>query len=219
MTFNEKYDIISFIENREISTIHKRNYTTKRFKSQELFIKVMPVKYYKRQVNKKPGDIQQAHYSDKQRYEAVVSYLALGNMAVVADATGIPHDRLRHWKMQQWWKDIEAQVRNQQRVEVSGKLMRIIEKASRVVEDRLENGDYRINKEGKLLRIPVNAKTAGDILTKSIDKQALLDKIAEKPDTREEAVVDRLESIAKRLVDAAKLRKTPQVIDLTPVTE
>ena len=175
----------------------------------------MPVKHYKRQVNKKKGDIKQAQYSDKQRYEAVITYLALGNMAIVADATGIPHDTLRHWKMQPWWKDLEQQAREQKRLQISGKLSRVIEKAAKVVEDRLEHGDYRINKNGDLLRIPVNAKTAGDILTKSIDKQVLLDKIEEVPETKEEAVLDRLESIAKRLQEAAKL-KTPQVIDVIP---
>lgn len=176
----------------------------------------MPVKYYKRQINKRPGDKQQAHYSDKQKYEAVVAYLAIGNMAIVADATGIPHDSLRRWKMAQWWKDIESQVKNQQNIEVSGKLNKIINKAAKVVEDRLENGDYRITKDGDLLRVPVNAKTAGDILTKAIDKQALIQRIMEKPETQEEAVTDRLESIAKRLIEASKIKKVTNVIDITP---
>lgn len=176
----------------------------------------MPVKHYKRQINKKKGDIKQAQYSDRQRYEAVITYLAIGNMAIVADTTGIPHDTLRHWKMQPWWKELEQQAREQKRVQVSGRLSKVIEKAAKVVEDRLENGDYRIDRNGDLLRIPVNAKTAGDILSKSIDKQVLLDKIEEVPDTKEEAVLDRLESIARRLQEAARM-KTPQVIDVIPM--
>lgn len=176
----------------------------------------MATKVIRRQINKPKGSTTKQHYSDKQKYEAVVAFLAIGNMAIVADATGIPHDRLRQWKQLPWWKDIEAQVRNQHRVEVTGKLNKIIDKAAKVIEDRLENGDYRVSKKGELLRIPVNAKTAGDILAKSIDKHVLMEKIAERPDIQEEAVADRLESIAKRLIEASKVKRSINVIDVTP---
>jgi len=177
----------------------------------------MPVKHYKRQVNRKPTDIQQSHYSDKQKFEAVVTYMLLGNMAAVSETTGIPHDRLRHWKMAPWWKELEEQIRQQKRVEVSGKLSKIIDKAHKVVEDRLENGDWRMDRDGNLHRIGVTAKVAGDILHKSIDKQILIDKIQEAPEVKQEAVMDRLKSIEQRLIEASKIRKTlPQVIDVEP---
>lgn len=140
--------------------------------------------------------------------------MALGNMSAVSEVTGIPHDRLRTWKMAPWWKDLEAQIRQQKRVEVSGKLSRIIDKAFKTVEDRLENGDWRVDKRGQVTRIPVNARTAGDILAKSIDKQVLIDRIQEAPEIKEEAVMDRLRSIEQRLIQAAKIKKIPEIIDI-----
>lgn len=173
----------------------------------------MAIKLYKRQVNKKKGDAQQVHYSDKQKFEAVVSYLVTGNMAAVSDITGIPHDTLRHWKMAPWWKEMESQARQQKRIEVSGKLTKVIDKAFKEVEDRLENGDWVYNqKTGEVRRVAVNARTAGDILTKSIDRQIILDKIQEVPETKQEAVLDRLESIAKRLQEASGTKKLPPVV-------
>lgn len=175
----------------------------------------MPVKTYKRQVRKKATDGPQARYSDIQKFEAVAAFMTLGNMAMVAQATNIPHDTLRHWKQTPWWKDLEEQIRKQARVEVSGKLKRIIDKAFTLVEDRLENGDWVYNpKTGDIRRVGVSAKTAGDILTKSIDRQIILEKIQEAPETREEAVLDRLASIEQRLIEAAKIRPRPQVIDV-----
>ena len=175
----------------------------------------MPVKIYKRQINKKPGDKQQTQYSDKQKFEVVAAYMVMGNMAAVAQATGIPHDTIRHWKQTPWWKDLEEQIRKQARVEVSGKLKRVIDKAFIVVEDRLENGEWVYNsKTGDIVRVGVSAKTAGDILHKSIDRQVVLDKIQEAPETREEAVLDRLASIEKRLIEAAKIRPQPNIIDV-----
>lgn len=172
----------------------------------------MPVKYTRRTVKKKPGDHKQVQHSDKTKFDAVVSYMAIGNMSVVSEITGVPHDTLRHWKMTSWWKDLESQIRQSKRVEVSGKLSRVIDKAFKVVEDRLENGDFIINKNGVVQRQEVSAKTAGDILHKSIDRQVMLDKIQEVPETKQEAVLDRLESIAKRLAEAANIKKLPPVV-------
>jgi hypothetical protein len=143
-----------------------------------------------------------------------------GSWAVVSEATGIPQDTLRHWKMQPWWKDFESQIRNQRHVEVSGKLKRLIDKTMAVVEDRVENGNWHYNpRTQKIERRPVNAREAGEILNKALDKEVILSKLIEKPVQQEEAVMDRLKSIEARLLEAAKIKREVTIIDVEPIQE
>ncbi len=177
----------------------------------------MPIKYYKRKVGKKPGDVKQAQWSDKQKFDTVAAYMVIGNIKATAEATGVPPDTIKYWKAQEWWKDYEGQIRQQTRVQVSGKLLKVIEKAFKVVEDRLENGDWLFNsRTGEIRRVGVSAKTAGDILHKSIDRQVVLEKIQSEPEMKEEAIIDRLKSIEQRLIQASKIRPKAQVIDVEP---
>jgi len=77
--------------------------------------------------------------------------LIVGRWAVVSDATGVPVDTLKKWKQQDWWKDYGKEIRAASRIEVTGKLQKIIHKATDTVYDRLENGDiFFDSKQAKL---------------------------------------------------------------------
>lgn len=141
----------------------------------------------------------------------------VGRWAVVSDATGVPVDTLKKWKQADWWKDYEREIRQASRIEVTGKLQKIIHKATDVVQDRLENGDiFFDSKTGEIKRKPIGAKVASDIMTKTIDKQILLEKIQDAPELQEEAIMDRLKSIQDQLRKNSK--KTPEVIIDAEVT-
>ncbi len=186
----------------------------------------MPIKHYKRQVRKNPiYDGPKAHWSDKQRLEAVTLYLVVGQMTTVAATLKIPVDTLRHWKMQPWWKEYEADIRRANNLQVSGKLQNLINKSADLVLDRLENGDFIFDTAtGKIKRRPLSAKVGADILTKTIDKEILLQKLEVKEEVQEEAIMDRLKSIQDIL--RANGRKQLPVIDVpyshvegTPIVE
>lgn len=181
----------------------------------------MPIKHYKRQVNKRKGDGKFARWSDRQKFEAVTMYLLVGKWPLVAEATKIPIDTLKKWKQADWWKQYEDEIRKAKHIEASNKLTRIREKASDVVLDRLENGDFQYNpKTGKFSRKPVSAKVAGELLVKTIDKELLLEKIDEKPQETEQSVMERLNNIADKLLQASgKKPKQPEVIDVEPIRE
>lgn len=143
--------------------------------------------------------------------------MMVGRWAVVSDATGVPVDTLKKWKQADWWKDYEREIRQASRIEVTGKLQKIIHKATDVVQDRLENGDiFFDSKTGEIKRKPIGAKVASDIMTKTIDKQILLEKIQDAPELQEEAIMDRLKSIQDQLRKNSK--KTPEVIIDAEVT-
>lgn len=179
----------------------------------------MPLKHYVREVNKRKTDHKQAHWSDKQKFQAVTTYLLVGKWPLVSDATGIPIDTLKKWKQSDWWKEYETEIRRSNNIEVSGKLSKVREKATEVVMDRLDNGDFQFNpKTGKFSRRPVNAKVASEIMVKTIDRELILQKLEEKPETKEEAILDRLDAIASKLLQASKAKKG-EVIDVDPIIE
>jgi hypothetical protein len=179
----------------------------------------MPIKIYKREVDKTKDHAKTTAYSQKQRLKVVTMYLMSGNMAAVAAATGIPHDRIRQWKMQDWWKEMEEEIRRGHNLKTSNSLKKIIDRSFKVLNDRIENGDYMFDpKTGTFRRRPINAKTAADIATKALDREMMLQKIEEKPKVQEEQIMDRLKNIESALLRAAKQRKG-EVIDVEPIEE
>lgn len=172
----------------------------------------MTVKYYKRIVDKKPTDGLAAQYSPKQKLEAVTAYLMLGKVSLVAASLGIPEDTLRNWKRTDWWKEMEAEVRSSNNVEVSGRLRQIVQKSMTVIEDRLENGDFQYNpKTGAFTRRPVGVKVAGDILSKAVDKQVLIERLERQPQADQAKIEDRLKTIQEKLLEFSRFAKAKEI--------
>jgi hypothetical protein len=154
----------------------------------------MAIKKYTREVDRKPGDPKSTAYSRKQKYQAVSLYKLLGSLREVSKQTQIPYDRLKHWHLEDWWKEMEAEISLEARTKRSKKLEKIVEMAATVVEDRLKNGEHIITKGGDLRRVPVKAQVANKIMQDSIDRQLLMEKLQ-----KEEVKVENDEKIDTRL--------------------
>lgn len=164
-------------------------------------VKQVIVKYR----DKRPSDHKQAWWSDKQRYEAVASYVLFGNLMDSVRMTGIPEQTMRKWKSQPWWADAEREVRMSSKLQLSGKLTKAIQLANIALEDRLVNGDFQYDpKTGTMVRKPVSADTAVKVLDKLIDRQEQLEKNARGLDVvTQEGVAERLEKLAKDFINFA----------------
>jgi hypothetical protein len=188
----------------------------------------MPVVRYRTDKKKAGGN---TWWSEKQKYEAVATYLLFGSIAQVARLSGIPEITLRKWKAQPWWADAEQEVKRNTKLELSGKLRKAVELAQLAVEDRLQNGDFVFNpKTGVVERRAVSADTAVKVLDKLIDKQLLLEKSADSVSTvTAEGVSERLAKLADELSKFAKAKdvtslghtisKESHVIDVEPQDE
>jgi len=183
----------------------------------------LPVVKYRTDKKKAGGN---TWWSERQKYEAVASYLLFGNMAEVSRISGIPHITLRMWKGQPWWAEAETEIKRGSKMELSGKLRKGVELAYMAVEDRLQNGEFVFNpKTGAVVRRPVSTDTAVKALDKLVDKQLLLEKIADSNTTiTQEGVVERLQKIAdelKRFAGARDvtpaLEQLPNIIDVEPI--
>lgn len=156
-------------------------------------------------------------WSEKKKIEAVTTYLALGKLPFVTQVTGVPHETLRHWKKQEWWKDLASQIRTEDNQELDSRLTKVVDKSLEVVVDRLENGEFFMDKTGKVHRVPVKLKDATKVTADLLDRRSLLRKeptkqLAEK----QESINERLLGLAEQFAAIAlgkDPRKTEKIIE------
>ncbi len=157
--------------------------------------------------------------SDDTKIEVVKTYLALGgNLTLTANVTEISRDTLKVWKASNWWKTIVEELQKQEKLELSAKTKRILEKTMEVLADRVMNGDFIYDqKQGKLVRKPICAATAHKISVDLIDRTQLLDKATEEKDDETSTDLSRLADLAKRFELLAN--KQEQQLTQKPVVE
>lgn len=111
----------------------------------------------------------------EKKLQAVTQYLALGNMKLVAAATGVDYGVLRQWKIQPWWKEYEREIRATENIGMDSDLTKIVKRSLEAVADRLENGEvFYDQKTGQLQRKPVLMKDANKVAVDLLTKRELL---------------------------------------------
>lgn len=170
----------------------------------------MAVRTFTRTVDKKitkSGAVAtREHWSPKQRNEAVAAYLILGNMMMVVASTGIPEVTLRKWKMQQWWRDKEEDIRRGKKVELSSRLSKVIDKTVMQLDDRVEHGDFFYNpRTGVLDRKPISAAQASKITVELIDRNNILDREVSKEVLSDEGLETRLSKLRDEMIKFARI--------------
>ncbi len=156
------------------------------------------------------------HWSDSQKIEAVTTYLALGNLVLTSAVLKIPEFTLRAWKQKDWWKEIEQELAVQEDIQLSSRLKRIIETTLEATEDRIKHGDWIYNnKDGCLMRKPVNLRDVHRVAMDLVDKR---EHIAGKTTTSVavEAIDQRLLKLAEKFAEIAQTKLNP-VVEVTDV--
>lgn len=116
-----------------------------------------------------------ARWPEKKKIEVVTTYLLLGKAPLVEAVTGVSAAQIRQWKLQPWWKEMEAELRREEELELDVKLKKILDKSLETVMDRVENGDFNYDfKTGKMSRKPVTLKDVHKVSVDLIDKRLVL---------------------------------------------
>ena len=145
-------------------------------------------------------------WTQNQNLEAVSTYLMLGNMAETAIVTGIPHQTLKVWKTSDWFKDYSLQLQSEDIQKMDGKLKRIVDKALKAVEDRLDLGDAQFDqKTGLITRVPVKAHVALKITSELMTKQEKLHNNPIKEEV-EKTIDDRLAKLSEEVARFASMK-------------
>ena len=157
--------------------------------------------------------------SDDTKIEVVKTFLALGgNLSLTAAATAIPYYTLKDWKATSWWKGLVTEIKQSEKLELSAKTKRILDKAMDVLADRVMNGDFIYDqKAGQLVRKPITAKDAHTISMDLIDRTALLDKTTEEGVDTKDRDLARLEALAEKFAKLANKIDTRPTIEVTDV--
>ena len=154
-------------------------------------------------------------WSQNQRLQAVSTYLMLGNMAETAIVTGIPIATLRLWKTTDWFKEYSLQLQSEDVQQMDANLKRILGKALKATEDRLDLGDAQFDqKTGDIIRIPVKAHVALKISTELLTKQQ---KLYENPvrEEVEKTIDDRLLKLSEEFAKFASNKvKNEKAVDV-----
>ena len=147
-------------------------------------------------------------WSDRQKIEACTTYFMLGgNLTLTAEKLKIPYDTLKTWKKADWWKELEDDIRREERLTLSTKLRNLMDASLVLVQDRLENGDWIYDqKEGELRRKPVSMKDAGKLAMDAANLRAKMN-IQENHTVAAEHVEDKLAKLAKAFSDLANGKK------------
>lgn len=162
--------------------------------------------------------------SDSTKIEVVKTYLALGgNATLTAAATKIPFDTIKTWKTTNWWNQLVNDMRKAEKLELSAKTKRILDKSLDLVMDRLDNGDFFYDqKSGNLVRKPIPARELNKIAVDMIDQKFILDKATEEQvelTSNEEKLAKLAERFAELAATALARKPAVEVTDVVFVEE
>ncbi len=136
-------------------------------------------------------------WSQNQKLQVVATYAILGSMAQTAIATSVPFETIKTWKQMPWFKETLLQIRDEDIQALDSNLQRVIDKALKATEDRVDFGDHQYDpKTGKVVRIPVKAQIALRITNDLLNQQ---EKLRDKPEKQQvEKTIDaRLAKLAE----------------------
>lgn len=138
-------------------------------------------------------------YPVEKRIEVVTKTLALGNMRLVSELTGVSYQLIRQWKLQPWWSELVDEIRASRNSALDTKLSRLVDKSLETVADRLDHGNLVMDKRGELIRKPLSAleanKIAVDMLTQETNVQKR--QMAETQGMQAASMADMIAQLAK----------------------
>jgi len=166
---------------------------------------------------RKPTESQKT-WGDKQKMEAVSTYVVLGgNILQTSTALQIPHATIRMWTKTQWWKEMYDEIKQQDNIELSHKLQNIVARSLALVEDRLEKGDFFYDqKTGKVVRKEVSLRDAHEVMKSSFQMRESIEKPVVTA-IEESSVNDKLAALAKQFEQFAVAQKTKAPVNVTDV--
>lgn len=159
-------------------------------------------------------------WSDKAKQQAAETYVILnGNIEQTAITNGIPQQTVFGWTKTQWWKDIVDELKQQDNINISMRLQKVLSKSLAVVENRLDQGDvFYDQKLGKVVRKEVSLRDAQALMRDSF----VIKEQIEKPQIvmDNQSISDKLTELANKFSEFASNKKpTIEVTDVVFIEE
>jgi hypothetical protein len=113
-------------------------------------------------------------HSEEDRIRVASVYAVTGSAKTTSEITGIPQGTIRQWKTQPWWPEIISRVRQEHDDEIDVKITKIIDKTLNQVQDRLENGDMYVLRDGTMVNKPMGGKEIAVVASIMFDKRDMI---------------------------------------------
>ena len=148
----------------------------------------------------------------KKKMEAVVTWLAIGNLTSTAGIIGVGLPTVKKWKQSPWWKEAVDQFQADDKQELDAKYQKIIRKALTVTEDRLDNGNFQMDqKTGRIVRVPVSMNDSHRLTKDLVDQQITLRKNIAVEVVQAETINDKLIKLASQFAEMAMGKKPKEI--------
>ena len=105
-------------------------------------------------IPKQPG----SPYTDEQRRAVIADLVVIGNMTKTAKLHNMPKQTVYEWAKSDWGVEMLGQIRTEKGEELDANLTKLIDSAFEQAQDRVDNGDFRVNKDGDLIRVPMGGR-------------------------------------------------------------
>lgn len=114
-------------------------------------------------------------FTEPEKIEAAALYAAVKSIEKVHEIQGVPRYLLKRWQKESWWDNVISQCRTEKNEQLDGLLTVIIDKAVKVIDDRLEFGELEKNrKTGEEFRVPARIRDATHALEVTFKQRQLL---------------------------------------------
>lgn len=152
------------------------------------------------------------NYSDEDRRAVAVQYTIHGCLARTAEATSIPDSTIHGWLQQEWFQSLLGSIRTEFSDRIHARTASLLEKSFDELEDRLDNGDAFVTKEG-VIRVPMRGRDLAFTTAILFDKRQILMRQPTSITGRA-----RGEEVAEELTAWLRSQKA-RVIEAAPATE
>lgn len=166
--------------------------------------------------------IKEAHpkgkISPEEKITAAALWLVLGSSYKVSDIMQIPDRTIRAWTTEPWWFLALREVKKAKNEELDAKMTSLLEDITAELVDRVHNGDSKVDRDGNLVRVPVNLAHLGATFAAIFDKRAVL---RADPNTKvaKTDVTEHLEQVASKLERLVGKIPNPTTIEDAEYTE
>lgn len=131
-------------------------------------------------IRKQPG-----FYPEEKRIEVATIFAVTGNKTTVETLTGVPKETVARWVREDWFQALLEAIRAENDHIIDAKQTEIINDALDQIGDRVKNGDFKVTRDGDLVRVPMTGKDLSLVEAINLDKRQLL---RGKPTSRTETV-------------------------------
>lgn len=113
--------------------------------------------------------------TDDERLQCAREFFLTGSLSEIARVRGIAYGDLLDMSQSPWWQNELQNLEREANAHLKIRLTKLMGSTLDQLEDRLENGDAKADKEGEVYRIPIAARDLATISNMIMDKKAQIE--------------------------------------------